>query len=180
MTVSILGACKKKEDPAPNPGTGSTNCSGTMTVKMDGKAYTAADYNNTLILSEVQDYGVHRMDIRTTVNGGTLVLSFTNWEWQNPAAEGIVAKKYENDVSKASCKTINGDELCDEMLGTFIKGNETYSSGMAETMGSITVTKIDATKKTVSGTYDFPVVNFDDDTIMVSGTFTDQCYLVIK
>ncbi len=196
LTFTIAISCSKKSDPAPagnsNTNTNTTgnptdtvpttnnNCSGTMTVNIDGKNYTPSGFANTLIITEKEGYGIRRLDIRTNVNGGTLVLTISNWDWQNPPTNGVVNKVYENELEKNSCKIVDGHELCDEMLGTFAVSNtEVYMTGV-ELPGNISISKVNTTNGTVSGTYNFTVEDFNDKQMTFSGTFTDQCYKVIK
>ena len=125
------------------------------------------------------------MCIRDRVDGGTLILSVSNWDWQNPPANGILEKNYHTNEDfdlgpDTDCMDINSIIYCDGGLGTYMISNTEIlsSEGMEdEPFGSITITENDPEAKTVSGTFDFLVVDFfTDEKTSFKGTFTSLNY----
>ena len=70
---------------------------GIMEVEKNGVLFTVTSFNNTL--EEVVEEGevARRLDIRGEVDGGTLFVSISNWDWQNPPANGVLEKSYDTD-----------------------------------------------------------------------------------
>lgn len=185
VALAMLIACKKDDpkDPAPAPAAQTTNsCPGAMTLSIDGVNQTITGFNNSLIISEDGVLSSRRMDIRASIGSKTMFLTVSNMDWQNPPANGILAKTYNTDYTGADCREYDGINYCDGMLGTYIVNDSTfYSSGEESIPGYITITSIDGTNRKVSGNFSFKVIEaFQVDTLIVTGSFTNQCYTVYQ
>lgn len=184
LLVSVLlFSCGGDDD-----GDGNTDGNGTMTVIKDGVSFTIDATNNTLVGETQQGQDGRRLDIRCNVDGGTLIIAVSNWDFQNPPVDGIVQKVYgtnEDGVgSNSVCMDSNGFTFCDGGLVTYLVGTDSYVSESLEdpAEGTITITGNDATNKTVSGTFNVIVGKFGTLTpeeITFTGTFTDIPYRVL-
>lgn len=175
LFIVLFNACKKDDD----GGNSSAGCSNSsITINWNGTSVPNEDgFNNTLFEQQFGEQMARRLDLRTNVDGGTFILSVSNMEWQNPPSDGVLEKIYYTNPfdPRSACKDINGNEYCDEGLASYIKGAEQYYSD--EVNGTITITSCDNVNKVVSGTYDVTIIEFfEEDTITVSGAFTDLCY----
>lgn len=181
LVVILVNCSKKKSDPNPvdNTGTPSNSQCGKLTIKKGSTSFEATNLNNSIFYDNTK--GGRRLDIRGSVDGGIFVLSVSNFDFQNPPVDGIKVKTYFNDETKSECKDIGGTSYCDEMLGTFLKDSKTYMTFDEEGDGTITITSIDANKKTVSGTFSFTVETADQsEYIPFSGSFSNVCYSILK
>jgi len=175
--ITVLYACKKKdkeEDVVDN---------GTMEIKKNGVEYTVKTFNNTFIQEVQEGYKGRRLDLRCNVDGGTFIVSVSNWDWQNPPTNGILVKAYDTDAAAISgkntqCKEYPDATLCDAGLGSYFLsgGNNIYmTNGAAD--GTITVTANDATNRRISGSFKFTTFDFFyEDSIRFEGTFTNLTY----
>lgn len=158
-----------------------------MTVSIDGTEFTIDDFNNSLTEEAQLGEVGRRLDLRAQVNGGTLILSVSNWDWQNPPEDGILIKNYtvnefDPDASTSECKDFPNYSLCDGGLGTYLAGGgESYLSEGFEPSGpaEIVITENDPDERTVSGTFEFETAGFiNGEVIRFKGTFTDLKYRV--
>jgi len=70
-----------------------TQCSGgTMSVTFRGTNSAPSNFNNTLLNVTQNGLVARRFDLRTIVSNGILILSISNWDWQNPPDEGVKEK----------------------------------------------------------------------------------------
>ncbi|MEM9822806.1 MAG: hypothetical protein AAF985_17125, partial [Bacteroidota bacterium] len=155
----FLFSCGSGSDGEDDPG---EMMNGTMTVIKDGVSFEIEATNNTL-LSEVQSGNEgRRLDIRCNVDGGTLFISVSNWDFQNPPVDGILTKTYKTNeqdpsTTNSSCMDVGNFTLCDGALGTYTVGTtEIYTSeGFdIDEEGTITITGNDPSNKRVSGTFE--------------------------
>jgi len=175
LSLVSLSSCKKDKK---------TEESNTSNAKMelikDGVKHNITSFNNSLMNETQNGHSGRRMDLRCNVDGGTFVLSLSNWDWQNPPANGVLIKSYDTDESgtNTKCKDVSGDQLCDGGLGTYLVGSTNYySTGDNDSAGVITITKNDTQNKTVSGSFEFAATDiFTKADIKFSGTFSDLNY----
>jgi hypothetical protein len=155
-----------------------------MEITKNGLTNKISVFTNTLLHDVIGGHDFKRRELSCNIDGGTFVITVGNWSWQNSPKNGIALKSYDAGIygkQYAACKDVQGDELCDEGLGTYQRITTTFMS--AETSGGVmTITANDATKKTVSGTFDFTTLNLldDQDSITFKGTFTDLKYIVVQ
>jgi len=154
-----------------------------MEVIKDGVMFTATDFNNTLLEENQGGEIGRRLDLRANVDNGFLIVTISNWDWQNPPENGVLTKSYDTNVDdigpNTDCMMTSSFTFCDGGLGTYLINNETFiSEGIDdEESGVITITANDATNRTVSGTFDFIVGNFiTNENITLSGTFSNLRY----
>ncbi|MCK8482154.1 hypothetical protein [Psychroserpens algicola] len=169
-------------DDSPSGGTES------FIVIKNGVTFEGENINNTLIITSQGDQGARRLDLRCDIDGGTFILSISNWEFQNPPADGVVVKSYNTNTEMGpdtDCESINGTTYCDEALVTFLIGQEVFISELndLEDIGDITITSNDASNLEVSGTFDVLLRNFnsqDEEYMTYTGTFTNVSYSVFQ
>lgn len=172
----LLFACEQTEDPAP----------ASMTVSKDGTSFTVTSFNNTLVKESQLGNPGRRLDLRGEVDGGFLVLSVSNWDWQNPTENGILLKSYDtntdyidNPGTHSVCEETPSFTMCDGALLTYIVGNDQWMSENMDPIynGTITITQNDDANKTVSGNFDGTVKSFfGEEYIEFSGSFTNLTY----
>jgi len=154
-----------------------------MNVDKDGVSFTITEFSNSLIEETQIDSTGRRLDLRAEVDGGTLFVSISNWDWQNPPEDGVLEKKYDtgdDEGSNTECKETPNATYCDGGLGTYSIGSDIYMTGeeYSDSEGIITISKNDPSNKTVSGSFDFTVEDFfGDSTITFKGTFENLVYL---
>lgn len=153
-----------------------------MEIKKNDTDYTISEFNNTLLEVEQAGNMGRRLDIRFEVDGGTLILSVSNWSWQNPPEDGIVSKTYvTNSNGNISSNTACSGGLCDGGLGTYsFNGGAYYSEGITEEgEGQITISSNDTEKKEISGSVEIIVKNFAlEEKVAFKGTFKNLPYSV--
>jgi len=180
--VWLVAACNKNEsDTVPA-------CSGgTMEVLFEDTVYAPVSFNNSLFFETGNGQPRRRLDIRTTVKGNTVILSVYNWDWQNPPQDGVLAKIYSTLTTNTSgndCATIDSMLYCEFAEVTFLdsaNGSHVYVSMKESYAGFVEITEFDNVTKRFSGTFDAKLTSFlgtEPDTVSISGTFTDLCYLV--
>lgn len=179
--ILILSACDK--DPEPQ-----AKSNPIMEVEKDGVAFTITEFNNTLLDAPLGGQIGRRLDLRANVDGGNLIISASNWEWQNPPTDGIITKTYDTNEDfdngpNIQCMDIDGNTFCDGGLGTyFLDSGVSYSTDELPdgSFGSITISQNDTDAKTVSGSFEFTVIElFTEEEIKFKGTFTNLEYTVL-
>lgn len=171
IVLMLTNACKSDENETLSPAS--------MTVLKDGQQFEVSDFDNTLLLEQSVGREARRLDLRMTVDGGTFVLTVSNWDWQNPPKDGVVLKSYDLPWSD-DCEIIDNFEYCDGGLVSYaLPGSSIYSSGFGDTSGVITISTNDPDRKTVSGTFDATVENINDEKIKFSGEFKNVEYRIL-
>lgn len=180
-TLSIV-SCSSDDGNLP-----SSNDEGqSFTVTRDGVTFQGENINNTLIRTTQNDQGARRLDLRCDFDGGTLVLSVSNWEFQNPPDEGVVEKSYNTNTDMGpdtECETIDSITFCDEALVTYLIGNDVYISELndSDIIGDITIVSNNSQDKRITGTFDVLLRDFNggEEEVYIehSGTF-DVSYIV--
>ena len=177
--ILFFSACKKDDDPAK-----STN-DPIMEVEKDGESFTVTQFNNTLLVDNQGGETGRRLDLRGEVDGGTLFITVSNWDWQNPPENGILVKNYHTNEDfdqgpDTQCMDDGTFTYCDGGLGTYQISNTEilFSEDLEdESFGSITITENDPEAKTVSGSFDFIVTDlFNENIITFKGTFSNLNY----
>ena len=132
-----------------------------LEVEKDGVPFTVTSFDNTLIEAVDANEIGRRLDIRGQVDGGSLIITVFNWDWQNPPEDGIIEKSYdldsgENDPNTDCFKDL-GFTYCDGGLGTYFFSTQTFFTAFADDADPaiITITKNDHENKTVSGSFEF-------------------------
>jgi len=114
-------------------------------------------------------------------NGNSLVLSVSNWDWQNPPANGVLEKIYDTHLTgtNMACQEISGSNLCDRAMGQYIN-DLIHDATISDTIsGYIQITLCDTVNKKVSGRFSFITTDLNQtmyDTIQ--GSFANQPYTV--
>nr|WP_321245582.1 hypothetical protein [uncultured Psychroserpens sp.] len=181
ITLSIV-SCSSDDGNAPS----SNDEEQSFTVIRDGVTFQGENINNTLIRTTQNDQGARRLDLRCDFDGGTLVLSISNWEFQNPPDEGVVEKSYNTNTDMGpdtECETIDSITFCDEALVTYLIGNDVYISELndSDIIGDITIVSNNSQDKRITGTFDVLLRDFNggEEEVYIehSGTF-DVSYIV--
>lgn len=185
--LTLFSACQKDSSTTPN-----NTIQGSMTLEIDGVTQTPTNFSTNNTLLRVQEFGEtgRRLDIRANVGNDMLIISASNWDFQNPPTDGILIKTYDTNTSggigpNQSCTQMSGITYCDGGLGTYTTGGAPMMSQTLsnEPTGSIVITQNNTTDKTVSGTFDFKVKDFTQPTATpthITGTFTDLPYSVLN
>lgn len=180
----LFASCQKEST--------TTTTTPTMSVEIDGTAQTATNFNNTLIKVQQNGEDGRRLDLRANIGSDMLIISVSNWDFQNPPTDGILTKVYDTNTTaygglgpNKSCTTRPAGNLCDSGLGTYTIGSATWMSENMpnEPRGTITITANDDANKTVSGTFDFKVVevsNPNNTPKHFTGSFSNMSYTVIN
>jgi len=159
-----------------------TTTGGSMTVVMNGTSYTASGFNNTLLGGTDQGRYGWRMDIRGSFNSGKqLILSVSDWDFQNPPTNGIVVKTYDTDWMGPNTVYLEdgGITYADGALGTYMVSSSDFQMSTSNEHGYIRITSCDPSAKKVSGDFSFITLSMDEtDTTTFSGTFSNQIYTV--
>lgn len=187
LTLVVLAftifSCSSDDGDSPSDGTQS------FTVIRDGVTFQGENINNTLILTSQGDQEARRLDLRCDFDGGTFVLSISNWEFQNPAADGVVVKSYNTNTDigpDTDCETINGSTYCDEALVTYLIDQDVFISELNDNdqIGTITITGNNSEAKTVTGTFNVLLSDFNggENEVYIehTGTFNNLSYTVFQ
>lgn len=174
-------ACNNDDDddvtPTPTNTTGAT-----MTIVMNGTTYTGSGFNNTLLGATDQGKYGWRMDIRGNFNSGKqLILSVSNWDFQNPPTNGIIVKTYDTDILGPNTVYIEegGYTYADGALGTYMVSTSDFQMTTSDQHGYIRISSCDPSAKKVSGDFSFITLSMSDsDTTTFSGSFSNQSYSV--
>ena len=183
LIIALIAVVSCKKDKEANPsGNNPVNSAATLSFKINGVNYTSTVFNNTLIDASQNGQSGKRLDIRGSFDSGKmLILSVSNWDWQNPPINGIVVKKYDTDIMGVNtvCQDYSGVTYCDGALGTYILGSE-YHMTFSETIpGYIQISSCDAASKKVSGSFYFVTSDMSETVFdTIEGTFTNQVYTV--
>ncbi len=181
--ITIVSCKKDKEETTPSNSNNNNTTTATMSFKVNGINYTATSFNNTLISASQGGQQGKRLDIRGSFDSGkTLILTVSNWNWQNPPANGILVKKYDTQTigPNTSCQDIGGATYCDGALGTYLLSMSDYHMTFSDTIqGYVQITSCDAANKKVSGSFSF-ITSDISETIFdtIQGTFANQVYTV--
>ena len=186
----FLFSCQKSSNNSNNP-----SSTGSMALEIDGVAQTLTNYNNTLITVNQNSEIGRRMDLRANIGSELFILTVSNWDFQNPPNDGIVIKPYvtnfeyngtlNNLPTDKTCVTRGNTTFCDGGLITHqVSSLDTRTSVRVpnEPSGRITITQNDPINKTVSGTFDGKVTNFQSNSqsVQMKGSFTNLSYTVLQ
>ena len=185
LVALTIVSCSSDDNNDSDPPSGGDE---SFTVIRDGVTFEGENINNTLIITSQNDQGARRLDLRCDFDGGTFILSISNWEFQNPPENGVVEKSYNTNTEMGpdtECETIDSITYCDEALVTYLIGQDVFISELndLEDIGSITITNNDAADLEVSGTFDVLLRNFnsqDETYIEYTGSFTNVSYSVFQ
>lgn len=181
----FFSACQKD----PNPTNNTTQ--GSMTLSIDGVAQTPTNFSTSNTLLHLEQYGeaARRLDIRATIGNATLILSTSNWDFQNPPTNGMLIKTYDTNTESGTgpnqtCRVNNSITYCDGGLVTYMTNGRNFVSQNIdnEPTGAIVIAQNNTVDKTISGTFDFKVKDFlqpNAQPVHMTGTFTDLPYRVL-
>ena len=145
-----------------------------------------------ILRSEIQhDHEGRALNITAVVkNNKTLSVAVSNWDFQNPPANGVLTGEYdatwdfentEEENPFANCLSLEGGvTLCDGGLVSLISEGNFYTSVFdGPTDATITISKCDASKRTVSGSFTAKIAGFDGvHQYTVTGNFENLAYIV--
>ncbi len=161
--------------------------SASLTLNVDGTNLKITVVTGLMLMDEQNGHEARTLNLTgLTKNGDYLSIQVTNWDFQNPPANGLVVKKYYNlfdgaeGVEAADCIEVDDVTLCDAGLVTFIadSDDEIYTSAFDEDVAG--VIEITSSKgKKVSGTFDVVLTGFSNEVdIHATGTFKNVGYRV--
>lgn len=164
-----------------------------FSYKIDGVSQDVQTVAGQMAFSVEYDHEGRSLNL-TAAKGFTQMLSIavSNWDFQNPPAEGVLTGEYDasfdmentdTDNPLSDCLELTGENagvmLCDGALVTLIKNDNVWFSaydGAAD--ATVTITK--CANHTVSGTFSAKVADFDGaDEQMITGSFSNVKYSVI-
>lgn len=157
ITVSLLAGCQG----------GNNNSNGSMTVTLNGSAWSATSFNNTILHITSGTPTGKRLDLRGTANGLQIILSM---------AITSSSTGYDMPITTYSTGSSTYEALITIMSGF---NTEAMSTGTAGDNGTITLTSLNASDKKCSGTFQFDAMDLNTDSIIytgVNGHFTDMYY----
>ncbi len=182
IPVIILSACQDDEEKR-----------GKFEIALDGADKNASVTTATLTVSDGQHSdngrGFHKLSISAEVEGETVNISVSNWDFQEPPADAIFAKDYRNvyldeelavgEGTETCMKVLTNQIVCEGVLISYTKGDKTFMSyPLEDNTVILSVKKCDGTR--IAGTFDIPLTNPHDlsATMHIRGTFTDLPYVV--
>lgn len=164
----------------------------TVTYSIDGDKQKVLTV--TAILQTSTDYDHEGRALNITAANGTskmLSIAVSNWDFQNPPENGVLEKTYDatfdyesgDDNGLANCLELTDENvgvfLCEGALITYIGESDIFFSAFdGNTQATVTITKCNTSKKTVSGSFMAKVQNFDEDEYTITGEFSDVKYSV--
>lgn len=165
-----------------------------LTYSLDGESQSVQTVT-AFLQSQIQySHEGRALNITAVMgNGEMLSVAVSNWDFQNPPDNGILAGEYdatfdfedtETENPFANCLTLTGENegvvLCDGGLVSLISGSDFYTSVFdGDTEASITISKCDAGNRTVSGTFSAKIAGFDGvQQYTISGSFDNVKYIV--
>ncbi len=162
---------------------------GTMTVTKNGDTFEITEFTNRIIIAEQGGREGRQLSLNCEVDGGSLFVSVSNWDFQNPPVNGIVVKSYPTNEDAfdpgpdTDCIDDPNFTFCDGGEVTYSKDGTTFYSDFLDDdnyRGIITISDNDTDKRTVSGSFDVKIEAFPPtdpvSSISLSGTFSDVKY----
>lgn len=168
-SLSLLSSCSKA------PATTTVACTtGSMTANLNGTAFTAASFQNTLFRGTANGVDAKRFDLRATNSAGkTLIISISDYR-DGKVGEGMRTGTYFLDATENLCNS--NQSACVGVLVTY-DGAIYLPVGT----GSVSVTSCDATNHTITGTISGSVEDYSGNTFTISNTtFTNCCYSLVQ
>ncbi len=133
--------------------------------------------------------GFHTLSISALVEGETVTISVSNWDFQEPPSKAIFVKDYHNvyldevlevgEGTETCMKVSENQTVCEGVVISYTQGDKTFTSSLLDNNTVIlSVTKCDGAR--ISGTFDISLVNPHDtsDIVVIQGTFTNLPYTV--
>ena len=172
----VLSGCGDDESP-----------SASMTLTIDDVKVKITTVTGVLIFSDESGHEARTLNLTGVTNHGDyLSIQVTNWDFQSPPVNGLVAKKYynlfdgEEGIESADCLEVGDVTLCDAGLVTFMPDaeEEIYTSAFDEDIAG--VIEITSSKgKKVSGTFDVILTGFSNEVdLHAKGTFKNVGYFI--
>lgn len=183
LPLLLIGFISCEDDSDDNTPPSSTN--GSFEVTKNGVAYSGTNLNNTYIHTTQNGESGARLDLRCEIDGGNLILSVSNWDWQTPPDNGLILKKYNANLELSTendCMDNNNMTYCDGALVThqMIGASKSQISTKESNFDSyIKITGNNASDKTVTGEFKAILKDFwGNDSTHVEGNFTNLTYTV--
>lgn len=156
-----------------------------VTLSIDGTTKAAIFTSSELRITTTAEKE-RALLINASVGSDLLILSVSNWGFQNPPTDGLLIKTYYSIAddagrSKATCLIKGITYYCDSSLVNYVSGPNFYSSVFYKGVPYESIIKItanDATKKTISGEYDVKVQTVGGVVLTLKGKFTNVSYIV--
>jgi hypothetical protein len=173
LCIIVFSQCSKD--------TPSTPTSPSVTLSVDGVVKTATFSSSQLRVETTGDKG--RTLLVNLLEGSNLILiTISNWGYQNPPADGVLVKIYYDPTSpKSTCKSIDGiTQLCDSGTVNYVSGQDFYSTiaydGPAYE-NTVKITSNDVGAKKISGEFDVKVQFTSAQVKTLKGKFENVPYI---
>jgi hypothetical protein len=164
-----------------------------FSYKVDGESQQVGTVS-AFLESEIQyDHEGRALSITAAVGfSKMLIVSVSNWDFQNPPDNGILTGEYDatfdfesnEENPLAECLALDGDNtgvtLCEGALVTYILDGEIYTSVFGDAPeATITITECNTGNRTVSGTFTAKMQNFDTEEVLtITGSFSKVKYTI--
>ena len=156
-----------------------------MTLTIDGVEQKVSTPAGIMQFETQYDHEGRGLLIAANVGGSQITLTVSNWDWQNPPTDAVLAKDYsvifgEETLETSECLELEGSVfLCDGALITYSTETDTFFSAFIEEYDGFIRVKSCSGKK-ISGEFDVQAEGGNQDIITMKGTFTNVPYTVIK
>ncbi len=175
LFIGILFSCGK-----PNTDLTRSCQSGYMTISLAGVAYDSIRTRCNLFFDNSTGEQSNRLFFRMAIDSGDVNLTITNWKWQSPPPNGVLAKSYYFFGVSDSLLVCNNN-FCEGAEATYIKNlseSGIYFHVENDIDQYFDLDHINTSSKRVSGSFYCKLVNDSGDTISLTGIFNDLCYTV--
>lgn len=166
---------------------------GTFEIALDGANKKVSVTTATLKVGNGQysasGRGFHTLSISAMVEGETVTVLVSNWDFQKPPAKAIFVKDYYNvyldevlevgEETETCMKVSDNQTVCEGVSISYTQGDKTFTSfSLEDDTVILSVKKCDGAR--ISGTFDITLTNPHDilDITVIQGTFTNLPYTV--
>jgi hypothetical protein len=171
LSIIVFSQCSK-DTPSISP---------SVTLMVDGVTKTATFSSAQLRVETTGNKG--RSLVVNLLEGSSLILiTVSNWDYQNPPADGVLVKTYYNPTSsKSTCKVVGGSTaLCDSGTVNYTNGQDFYSSIIYDGPAyenTVKITSNDVGAKRISGEFDVKVQFTSTEVKSLKGKFENVPYI---
>jgi hypothetical protein len=151
-----------------------------VTLTVDGVVKTATFSSSQLRVETTGNKG--RSLVVNLLEGSNLILiTVSNWDYQNPPADGVLVKTYYDPTSpKSTCKVVGGSTaLCDSETVNYTNGQDFYSTIFYDGPAyenTVKITSNDVGAKRISGEFDVKVQFTSTEVKTLKGKFENVSY----
>jgi hypothetical protein len=157
-----------------------TVTSPSVTLTVDGVSKTAT-FSSSQLKVETTGYKGRSIVVNLLEGSNLILITVSNWDYQNPPADGVLVKTYYDPTSpKSTCKTLGITALCDSGTVNYSSGLDFYSSIFYDGPAyenTVKITANDASAKRISGEFDMKVQMTSTEVKTLKGKFENVPYI---